>query len=500
VKTIMGSFKEYPDLDGLALAGLVREKLVSSRELVDEAIERIDALNPKLNAIVARLDESAHRETALPLRGPFAGVPFLLKDLLSPLASVPFTSGSRYYRDHVPAYDSELVRRYKSGGLIIVAKTNTPEFGIMPVTESALFGPCRNPWDLSRTSGGSSGGSAAAVAAGIVPMAHGGDGGGSLRIPASCCGLFGLKPTRGRNPTGPDASEHWLGFAAEHVVTRSVRDSAAMLDLSSGPEPTSPYWAPPKERPFIQEVGAKPGKLRIAFTAKPHLPGTVHPECYTALLDAARLCENLGHTVEEATPEINAEDFALCFFTLTCASIAAGIDSGKNLVGRSPHLDEIETATRLAGLLGKQFSASDAVQAIFTLQGYARTVLRFFERYDLLLTPTLGSPPLKIGALEPRGAEAIAHRTIARLKLGPALKFRRIVEATVSRVFDFVPFTPVANVTGQPSMSVPLHFSSANLPVGTMFTARLGDEATLFRLAAQLEEARPWAKRRPPVR
>jgi amidase len=500
-ETSVTSFKEFSQYDAIGLADLIKRGEVTALEAAEAAIERVERLNPKLNAVVLPLYERARERAKTPFKasGPLGGVPMLLKDLLSPLAGCPFTSGSRFYQGVVPDYDAELVRRYERAGLNIVGKTSTPEFGIMPVTEPVLFGPTRNPWDLGRSPGGSSGGAAAAVAAGIVPVAHGGDGGGSLRIPASCCGLFALKPTRGRNPSGPDASEHWLGLAIEHVITRSVRDSALVLDLTAGPEPTSPYWAPPVARPFLEEIGAPSGKLKIAFTDRPHLPGIVHPDCRAALHDAVRLCESLGHDVEEATPDIDSEHFARAFFTVICGSVAAGIDLAEEELGRRPARDELEVATWLAGMLGAELSAGAAIAAIQTLQSYARRVHRFHEKYDLLLTPTLGCPPLRIGELEPTGAEALAHRTIANLKLGAVLRLRRVIQATVNRVFAFVPFSPLANVTGQPSMSVPLFWNHAGLPVGTMFTARFGAEATLFRLARELELARPWADRRPPV-
>jgi amidase len=333
----------------------------------------------------------------------------------------------------------------------------------------------------------------------MVPVAHGGDGGGSIRIPAACCGLFGLKPTRGRNPCGPDASEHWYGLAAEHVVSRTVRDSAALLDASAGPEPTSPYWAPPPGRAFLDEVGAPLRPLRIAFTSVPQLPSRVHPDCRDAVRDAARLCEEMGHHVEEAAPPVDPETFAHAFFTVICASVAAGIELSAQQIGRRPGRNELEIATWLAGLLGAELSAGQAFAAIQVLQSMARSVHRFFEQYDILLTPTLGSPPLRIGELEPRGAEALAHRTIANLGLGSILRLKRVIQATVNRVFEFVPFTPLANVTGQPSMSVPLYWNGRGLPVGSQFTARFGEEATLFRLASALEAARPWAHLRPPV-
>jgi amidase len=500
-EVVVSSFKEFSQYDAIGLAELLKRGDVTPLEVVEAAIERIERLNPSLNAVVYPLYERARERAQRPFAqgGPLGGVPMLLKDLLSPLAGVPFTSGSRFYQGVVPDYDAELVCRYEKAGLNFVGKTSTPEFGIMPVTEPVLFGPVRNPWDPERTPGGSSGGAAAAVAAGIVPVAHGGDGGGSLRIPASCCGLFALKPTRGRNPAGPDASEHWLGLAIEHVITRTVRDSALVLDLSSGPELTSPYHAPPVERPFLSEVGAPSGRLRIAFTDRPHLPGKVHPDCRAALRDSAALCEALGHDVEEASPDIDPEHFARAFFTVICGSVAAGIDLAEQELGRRPARDELEIATWLAGMLGAELSAGDAIAGLQTLQHYARKVHRFYEKYDLLLTPTLGSPPLRIGELEPTGAEALAHRTIANLKLGAVLRLRRVIQATVNRVFGFVPFTPLANVTGQPSMTVPLYFNAAGLPVGTMFTARFGAEGTLFRLARELEIARPWIERRPPI-
>ncbi|MFZ5893461.1 MAG: amidase [Myxococcota bacterium] len=497
----MGGFKEFSKYDAIGLADLVRRREVTPLELCDEAIARIERLNPDINAVVVKLFDSARERAKQPFdsSSPFAGVPFLVKDLLSAVAGVPLTSGSRLYRGNVPSYDAELVRRYRKAGLVLLGKTNTPEFGILPITEPVLYGACRNPWDRTRTPGGSSGGSAAAVASGMVPVAHGGDGGGSIRIPASCCGLFGLKPTRGRNPVGPDASEHWLGLAVEHVVSRSVRDSAALLDASAGPEVTSPYFAPPQTMPYLEELKKGPEKLRIAVSERPHLRAGVHADCRRALYDAAELCRELGHDVEEANLDVDPDEFGHAFFTVICASVAAGIERAALALGRRPARDELEVATWLAGLLGAELSAGHAIAGLEVLQDVARRALRFYERYDVLLTPTLSKPPLPIGALEPRGAEALAHRTIANLGIGSVLRLKRVIAATVERVFDFVPFTPIANVTGQPSMSVPLFWNDQGLPIGSLFTARFGAEATLFRLAAQLENARPWAHRRPPI-
>jgi amidase len=497
----MGGFKEFSSFDAVGLAELVRRREVTPLELCDEAISRVERLNTELNAVVTKLFESARERAKQPFdpNSPLAGVPFLIKDLLSAVAGAPMSSGSRLHRTHVPKYDAELIRRYRQAGLVLIGKTNTPEFGLLPITEPVLFGPCRNPWDLTRTPGGSSGGAAAAVASGMVPVAHGGDGGGSLRIPASCCGLFGFKPSRGRNPVGPDVSEHWLGMAVEHVVSRTVRDSAALLDVSAGPEVTSPYYAPPQLRPYLDEVREPPEKLRIAVSERPHLRGTVHADCRRALADAANLCRELGHEVEEASIDIDPDQFGHAFFTVICGSVAAGIERSAVELGRRPLRDELEVATWLAGLLGSELSAGQAIAGLEVLQDVARRAQRFFQNYDVLLTPTLSKPPLRIGALEPRGAEALAHRTIANLGIGSVLRLKRVIKATVDRVFDFVPFTPLANVSGQPSMSVPLFWNAEGLPIGTLFTARLGGEATLFRLAAALEKARPWAQRRPPL-
>jgi amidase len=326
----MDGFREYDHYDGLGLAELVRRKEVSPAELVEEAIRRIETVNPQINAVIHPMYDLARQQVQQGLpEGPFRGVPFLLKDLLVYYAGVPTRSGSRFFRDFVPDHDSEIVRRYRQAGVVVLGKTNTPELGLVPYTEPVLFGPSRNPWDLSRTTGGSSGGSGAAVAARLVPVAHGNDGGGSIRIPASCCGVFGLKPTRGRTPMGPDIGEAWRGMAINHVLTLSVRDSAAMLDATAGPDVGAPYIIPPPERPFLEEVGRDPGRLRIAFTTRPLLPGTVHPDCVRGVEETARLCQDLGHIVEEAAPQIDGHAFARDFLTMVCAETRADIEEGE---------------------------------------------------------------------------------------------------------------------------------------------------------------------------
>ncbi len=496
----MSGLSEYDKYDGLGLAGLVRKKEVKPSELVEEAINRIEKLNPRLNAVIHKMYDLA-REAAegdLP-DGSFRGVPFLLKDLLAAYAGVPMHSGSRFHQGFVPDHDSEMVKRFKAAGVIIVGKTNTPEYGLVPVTEPELFGPSNNPWDLTRTTGGSSGGSAAAVAACMVPLAHGNDGGGSIRIPASCCGVFGLKPTRGRNPLGPDLGEAWHGLASDHIVSRSVRDSAAMLDATAGPDVGAPYFAPPPPRPFLDEVGTDPGRLRIAFTSKPFLPGVVHEDCVKGLETTVKLCQDLGHEVVEAATQIDGKAFARAFLTMVCGETRADIEEAEALLGRKAAFKDFEPATWAVGLLGRQITAAEFSKAIRLLQRSARQIGYFFEECDILLTPILAKPPVVMGALQPKGAEAFAMKLLGRLNAGGLINAFAGIEALADQVFEFMPYTPLFNATGQPAMSVPLYWNDEGLPIGMHFVGRYGDEATLFRLASQLEKATPWFDRMPPI-
>ncbi len=475
----MAQRDDFALLDATAQAELVRRKEVKPAELVEAAIERIERVNPTINAVITPMYELGRAAASGQLPdGPFAGVPFLLKDLFASYAGVRMASGSALLRDYVSEHDSELVTRHKRAGLIILGKTNTPEFGILPTTEPSLFGPSRNPWDTTRTTGGSSGGSAAAVAARLVPMAHGNDGGGSIRIPASCCGLFGLKPTRARNPLGPEYGDAMSGLVAEHAITRSVRDSAALLDATSGPDVGDPYWAPPPARPFLQEVGADPGKLRIAFTTAAFTGAAVHADCVSAVNDAASLCADLGHEVTEAALALDAEQITQAFLAVFSAGGAWDIDHLCRASGQEPTESRFEPLTWASYNVGCQNSAVDLMRAVTVLQRVSREIGRFFLDYDVLLTPTLAEPPVPLGTFDSPPDN-------------PLLGFLRAVE--------FCPFTPVCNFTGQPAMSVPLFWNAEGLPVGTHFMGRFGDEATLFRLAAQLEAARPWANRQPPV-
>jgi amidase len=494
----MSGIPEYTHYDGLGLAELVRKKDVKPSELVEAAISRIEQHNPQLNAVIYKLYEQARvvAEGELP-DGPFRGVPFLLKDLVSTYAGAPMHMGSRFFQGYVPAQDDEIIKRYKASGVVIVGKTNTPEFGLSATTEPELYGPTRNPWDPTRTAGGSSGGSAAAVAAGMTPLAGGGDGAGSIRIPASCCGLFGLKPTRGRTPAGPRRGERWQGFTVEHVLTRSVRDSATMLDAIAAPDPGAPYVTPPPSRPYLEEVATPPGRLRIAFTTRPFLGRSVHPECTCGVEATAKLLAGLGHNVVEDAPLFDGYAFAKAFLLMVCVETAADIREAAAQLPRKPTRADFEAITWALHLVGSQYSAVDFVNARRTLHQIGRQIGRFFTRYDLLLTPTLAEPPVPIGALDLKGLEAMLLRILGRLHAGRLFKAIKMVNISARTAFEFLPYTPIFNVTGQPAMSVPLHWSADGLPVGMHFAGRFGEEATLFRLAGQLEQARPWFQRTP---
>jgi amidase len=434
---------------------------------------------------------------ALDPGAPFAGVPFLLKDLLALVAGVPTSFGSKALRHYVPDHDSELVARFKRAGLAILGKTNTPEFGLVAVTEPELFGPTRNPWNLGRTPGGSSGGSAAAVAAGMVPLAGGGDGGGSIRIPAAYCGLFGLKPSRGRTPTGPDFGEIWQGAVVEHVITRSVRDSAAMLDAVCGSDRGAPYTIAPPAGPYLEEVRREPERLRIAYSTASPIGAAVHPECQKAALEAARLLHRLGHTLDEARPEIDGMALIRSFFTMYYAETAASLDELEAVLHRKAASTDVEAVTWTLGRLGRMEPASALARAKRLWGMAARAMGRFHEQYDLFLTPTVAQPPARIGELQPGAFELALLKTANALGLTRLLRGSgKLLEMSLEHAAR-TPFTMLANFTGQPAMSVPLHWTVDGLPIGVQFVAPFGGEAVLFRLAGQLEAAQPWFHRRP---
>jgi amidase len=476
----MSLANELSNLDATSQAELVRKKEVQPVELIEAAIDRIEKVNPQINSIVTKMYDEARAAAKVDMGAAlFAGVPFLLKDLLAAYKGVRMSSGSRYLKDFKPNQDSELVNRFKRAGLIVVGKTNTPEFGILPTTEPELFGAARNPWNTNRTTGGSSGGSAAAVAAGIVPMAHANDGGGSIRIPASCCGVFGLKPTRARNPLGPNFGDIFSGMVVEHVVSRTVRDNAALLDATSGNMLGDPYCVLPPVRPFIKEVGAAPGKLRIAFFAEAPLGTPIQADCVAAVEDAAKLLADLGHEVVNTAPAINGEMMWKSFMAIWAAGVTWTIQSMSQVLGRMPAVGELEPATVALDEMGKKVAASDYLLSVQYFQILGRQIAEFMKNYDVLLTPTLGSAPLPLGSFASTPEDAMAGMHVAT---------------------EFVPFTPICNATGQPAMSIPLYWNAEGLPIGTHFMGRYGDEATLYRLAAQLEQARPWVNRRPLVR
>jgi len=501
VERDMEPFKEYDQYDGLALAGLIRKREISAEAVCETAIARIEALNPKLNAVVTPMYDHARKaiREGLP-DGPFTGVPFLLKDLLAAYAGVPMTNGSRAYRNYIPSRDSEMVTRFKGAGTIILGKTNTPELGLLGVTEPELHGPTRNPWNTDHTPGGSSGGSAAAVASGMVPLASGGDGGGSIRIPAACCGLFGLKTTRDRNPTGPEVGAIWQGAVIEHVITRTVRDSAAMLDATQGPDVGAPSILPPPDRPYLEDMNRDPGRLKIAFTTHSPLHTPVHPECVKGVDETAHLLETLGHHVEEAAPEIDGPTLAMSYLAMYFGEVAADIGALEEVLGRRPRRGDLEALTWTLGLMGRTYSAGYFVKAMREWGKAARIMGRFHQTYDLYLTPTLASPPVRIGELKLKPAEALALKVINVLSLGRLVKVSGIMDKLAIESLSKTPFTQLANFTGQPAMSVPLHWTSEGLPCGSQFIGRFGDESTLFRVARQLEQARPWVDKRPPVR
>jgi amidase len=471
-------------LDATAHAKLVADGEATPLELVDAAIARIEKLNPDLNAVVSPLFDKARAAARGPLPdGPFRGVPFLLKDLILGTAGDPLHNGNKLMRAldlRAPA-DTNLAKRYREAGLVFLGKTSTPEFGLTATSEAVAYGPTKNPWAVRRSPGGSSGGSAAAVASGMVPAAHASDGGGSIRIPSSACGLVGLKTSRGRNSMGPVAGEGWNGLAGEHVVSRTVRDSAGLLDATQGYMPGDPYAAPPPARPFRDEVGRTPGRLRIGFMERtPSWAPALHPDCVAAVRDAAKLLESLGHTVEARHPAaIDDAQLPKILLSIITGQTAALLSILELTLGRKLGADDFELWTWTLAELGRKQTMLDFLLAVESRNGVSRSFGEFYSSgFDLLLTPTLAQPPLPLGALTPAAANPMA---------------------TWDKLLGFIPFTPVQNITGEPAISLPLHWSASNLPIGVQLVAPWGREDVLVRMAAQLEEARPWRDRRPPI-
>lgn len=482
---------DYQDHDAVGLAALVREGQVSAAELLAAARVRAEAVNPTINAVVVDVDPPPAAGS-----GPFAGVPFLLKDLGQDLAGYPTSGGSRSLARTKVAENATVVDRWLAAGLVVFGKTNTPEFGAKGITEPHLFGPARNPWDTDHTPGGSSGGSAAAVAAGIVPCAAASDGGGSIRIPASACGLFGLKASRGLVPSGPLVSEVIGGTATNGVISRSVRDTAAMLDVLAGPAADSPYLVQVPGTPYADEVGQDPGRLRIAVCTASSINPDPHPEAVAAATAAGELLASLGHEVV-TLDRAPFDDAALArdFLTTWFAHVADTVAQAKAFGGGGD--EGFEPDTLVMAALGRATKPVDFIRAVENRHLAVRRMAEFHASYDLLLTPSTALPPPRIGALDLPPALQKAQGVLIRARGAGLLRFTPVVDQLISENLGWVPYTQMANLTGLPAMSVPLHWTAAGLPIGTQLVGRLGSEGLLLRLAAQLEQAQPWADRRP---
>ena len=473
------NLSEYANFDGLGLAELIRRGEVTPRELKDLALAAIEKMNPKLNSVVQVLAEQAEKEIQAGLPdGPFKGVPFLIKEIVLHAAGIPVNMGSHLAQGLTLPHDTELMARYRKAGLVTVGTTPTPEFGYNANTEALLHGSTHNPWDTSRSPGGSSGGSGASVAAGIVPLAHANDGGGSIRIPASCCGLVGLKPTRGRVPTGPDYGEILNGIAVEFALTRSVRDAAALLDAVAGPDPGCYAWAEPPRMPFAQAAASTPAKLRIAWMDKALTGVPVDPECVQALRNTVKLCSELGHEMVEAAPAIDAEAHSLATLRVWGANLANMMDGVAGLLQRTPSEKNLESGSWACYQYGKRLTATELLQALDSYTMVSRSLGAFFREYDVLLSPTTAHPPLPLGELNQNRPGLTA-------------------EEWTRQIFTYAPFTNICNTTGLPAISLPLAWSAGGLPIGMQFAGRFADEVTLLQLAGQLEKAQPWKDRRP---
>lgn len=488
---------EYATYDAVGLAELVRDGEVKPLELVDAALARVEALNPRLNAVVIRRDAKVRLEAEHPPAGPFCGVPMLVKDMDAVLANEANTSSSRALLNWRPVRDSELITRYRAAGLLIVGKTNAPEFGIMAVTEPDLRGPCRNPWNLDYTPGGSSGGSAAAVAARIVPVAHGGDGGGSIRIPASCCGIFGMKLTRGRMPLGPYLGETWDGFGVPNVMSRSVRDTAALLDVTAGVDAGAPYAAPPAPKSFLADSKRRPGKLRIGFSTKAILGTKTHPDCAAAVRDAVILLRSLGHELVEVDYALDVEELAMTFLTVVAANVAADVLRTETLTSVPPRPSNFELPTWFLRQLGDELSARELEQARRRCHLLGREVAGLWaeNRLDAHLTATMAFPPSRIGELGLTPVERFG--LLAMQRFAPGMVLRTTLRQLAAKSYEKCPNTQLYNMTGQPAMNLPLWWNEDGLPIGVQIAGRFGQDARLLRLATQVEEARPWADRAP---
>jgi amidase len=486
------TFEEYRQQDATALANLVRTKQVTPEELLDVAIARSEAVHPKINAVITPLYDYARQSIKrIKSDAPFAGVPFLLKDLDVQLAGTPFGGGSAMFKGYISKVTSDVVQKIIDSGLLVFGKTNVPEFGITPYAEPKTTGSAHNPWSLERTTGGSSGGSGAAVAAGIVPMAFASDGGGSIRIPASCNGLFGIKPSRGRMSNGPLHGEVWSGAVSSGIISRSIRDAALYLDCTIGASIGDPYIVQMPDRPFAEQIKNTPGKLRIGYSSQ-HPFDEQDEENIRAMEQTVKLLRDCGHEAEEVALPYDSVLMRDCLYTMVMGELSATIDAIAKERGRAASVKEIEPTNWLLYSLGKKLTANEFCFSKMRWNELSRAMQKFHERYDLLLTPTLGMRPFKIGELQPKNWEQTGLKILNKLGLSGALKNSSLIEDTKKKIFKWIPYPPLANLTGQPSMTVPLHWSADNLPVGVLFTGRLNDDGTLLQLAARLEKAQPW--------
>ena len=492
------NFTEYLQRDATALAESVARRETTAEELLELALRQSERAQPKTNAICRLMEGEARGQLTKPLQGPFAGVPFLIKDCAQDYAGLPTSYASRSLAGIVASEHSHVVRRYLEAGLVIFGKTNLPELALKAVTDSQAFGRAGNPWNFDHTPGGSSGGAAAAVASGVVPMAAGNDGGGSIRIPAACCGLFGLRPSRGLVSSGPGYGEIWFGASSEGVISRSVRDTAVALDVLSGAEPGDPFVMAKPSGTYAQLMGHDPGKLRIGYTVASPIGTDVHKEAAAAVNEAAKLLRSLGHEVEEAAPDIDGAALAKAFLHVYFGQVAAMVAQARAVGARRA---DFELLTRVLATLGGAISAGALTTQLLKWNEFARGLARFHQRYDMLLTPTLAHPPIRHGEGDPSAVEQMALDLLDRAGLLGLLARAGLLDGAVDKIardsLQYVPFTQLANLTGTPAMSVPLYWTAEGLPLGVQFVARASEEDRLLQLARQLEQAQPWFDRLP---
>lgn len=484
----------YKNYDGLGLAELVKKKVVQPKEILAEAIKTMEELNPKLNAVIDLFYEKAEAMAEkVDLSGTFAGVPMLLKDIAQEIEGERITFGSKAYQNYRAKEDCNYVKQVRKTSAVFVGRTNIPEFALMAITEPSIYGPARNPWNLEHTPGGSSGGSAAAVASGMVPIAGANDGGGSIRIPAAYCGLFGMKPTRGRTPVGPEDGRHWQGAAVDLILSRSVRDSAAMLDAISIYEKGAAFHTPLFQGSYLNQSQTSINqKLNIAFTVESPLGTEVDPDCKEAVIKTARYLESLGHNLEEKSAPVNGWKLAQSYLTMYFGEVAATLASLDEILGRKVKMSDVEPTTWIVGLIGKATTAEEFVLSLREWDKAAIQMESFHEIYDLYLTPTSAMLPAKIGELEPSKSEKAAMQVAGKLGVGGVLKKIGIVQQVAENNLKRTPFTQLANLTGQPAMSIPFHLTKLGLPVGVQFMAAKGKEDLLYSLAGQLEQSDLW--------